>query len=158
MTAATPEVVEPLAPAAARWLSEPAISTANRILESHRLAFGIPLIAPLAADATPEQWAQALFASDRVVMAHDGSDPAGDPGPRLIYANRAALRLWRRPWDELVGMPSSLTAEPTARQERAQRCAASARRHSSTVTATTKSGSSSIMPKADHSMPPVRGS
>jgi len=120
MTAATPEVVEPLAPAAARWLSEPAISTANRILASHRLAFGIPLIAPLAADATPEQWAQALFASDRVVMAHDGSDPAGDPGPRLIYANRAALRLWRRPWNELVGMPSSLTAEPTARQERAQ--------------------------------------
>lgn len=107
-------------PPAAPWLSEAAISTAHRILESHRLAFGIPLIAPLPADATPEQWAQALFASERVVLAHDGSDPAGDPGPRLIYANRAALRLWRRPWAEMVGMPSRLTAEPAARQERSR--------------------------------------
>lgn len=106
--------------AAAPWLNEAAISTANRILDSHRLAFGTTLIAPLAADATPEQWAQALFASERVVLAHDGNDPAGDPGPRLIYANRAALALWRRPWAEMVGMPSRLTAEPMARQERAR--------------------------------------
>jgi hypothetical protein len=55
-----------------------------------------------------------------VVLAHDGADPSADPGPRLIYANRAALRLWRRHWAELVGMPSRLTAEPAARQERAQ--------------------------------------
>jgi hypothetical protein len=102
------------------WLSEAAIDVAQRILNSHRRAFGSPLIAPLPADATPTQWAQALFAAERVVMAHDGSDPGGDPGPRLIYANRAALRLWRRAWGELVGMPSRLTAEPAARQERAQ--------------------------------------
>ena len=108
------------APAAAPWLRESAVLTASRILESHRLAFGSLPIAPLPVDATPEQWAQALFASERVVLAHDGIDPSGDPGPRLIYANRAALRLWRRPWAELVGMPSRLTAEPTARQERAQ--------------------------------------
>jgi hypothetical protein len=106
--------------AAAPWLSEAAIVTANRILRSHALAFGTPLIAPLPADATPEQWAQALFAAERVVLAHDGADPAGDPGPRLIYANREALKLWRRSWADLVGMPSRLTAEPGARQERAQ--------------------------------------
>ena len=108
------------APIPAPWLADPAITAAARILQSHQLAFGAPLIAPLAADATPEQWAQALFASERVVLAHDGADPAGDPGPRLIYANRSALRLWRRSWAELVGMPSRLTAEPGARQERAQ--------------------------------------
>jgi hypothetical protein len=102
------------------WLSEAAIGVAQGILNSHRMAFGSPLIAPLPADATPCQWAQALFAAERVVMAHDGADPGGDPGPRLIYANRAALRLWRRPWGELLGMPSRLTAEPAARQERVQ--------------------------------------
>lgn len=106
------------APAAAPWLSPGAIATANRILHSHALAFGTPLIASLPGDATPEQWAQALFAAERVVLAHDGANPADDPGPRLIYANRAALRLWQRNWFELVGMPSRLTAEPAARQER----------------------------------------
>jgi hypothetical protein len=109
-----------MTPPAAPWLSEAAIAIAQRILHSHQRAFGATLIAPLPADATPEQWAQALFAADRVVLAHDGADPSADPGPRLIYANRAALRLWRRHWAELVGMPSRLTAEPAARQERAQ--------------------------------------
>ncbi len=107
-------------PATSPWLSETAIATAQQILSSHRMAFGLPLIASLPADATPTQWAQALFASDRVVLSHDGADPGGNPGPRLIYANRAALRLWRRPWAEMVGMPSRLTAEPASRRERAQ--------------------------------------
>ncbi len=44
----------------------------------------------------------------------------GDPGPRLIYANRAALRLWQRPWEAMVGMPSKLTAEPAERASRRQ--------------------------------------
>ena len=49
-----------------------------------------------------------------VVLAHDGS-----ADPRLIYANRAALLLWRRPWSAMVGLPSRLTAEPAERQSRA---------------------------------------
>ena len=102
------------------WLHAAAISTALRLLNSHQRAFGRALIAPLPGDATPAQWAQALFAADQVVLAHDGADPAGDPGPRLIYANRAALTLWRRRWEAMVGMPSRLTAEPAARAERAQ--------------------------------------
>jgi hypothetical protein len=48
-----------------------------------------------------------------VVLAHAGSED-----PRLIYANRAALTLWRRRWREMVGMPSRLTAEPVERQAR----------------------------------------
>jgi hypothetical protein len=74
----------------------------------------------LAADATPLQWAQALFCAEVVVLAHDDADPAADPGPRLIYANRAALSLWRRPWSQLVGMPSRHTAEPGERAGRAR--------------------------------------
>ena len=43
---------------------------------------------------SPAHLAQELFQLDTVVLAHDGADPGGDPGPRLIYANAAALRLW----------------------------------------------------------------
>lgn len=109
----------PGARAAAPWLSPAAQTAASRILTSHRRAYGRPLLAGLPADATRQQWAQALFVAETVVLAHDGADPTGDPGPRLIYANRAALGLWRRPWAELVGMPSRLTAEPGERAGRA---------------------------------------
>lgn len=102
------------------WLSPASQQLVAQLLRSHEQAFGRPLLAGLSADATPLQWAQALFAAERVVLAHDGADPGSDPGPRLIYANRAALRLWRRSWAELVGLPSRLTAEPAERAGRAQ--------------------------------------
>ncbi|WP_416233302.1 MEKHLA domain-containing protein [Cyanobium gracile] len=63
---------------------------------------------------SPLQAAQELFVATTVVLAHDGS-----ADPRLIYANRAALLLWRRPWSAMVGLPSRLTAEPAERQSRA---------------------------------------
>jgi hypothetical protein len=85
------------------------------ILESHRAAFGAPLVAGIDAQANPRLAAQEVFAADRAVLAHDG---AADP--RLIYANAVALRLWRRRWEEMVGLPSRLTAEPCERQERAR--------------------------------------
>jgi hypothetical protein len=84
------------------------------LLSSHQRAFGTPLVAGLAGGATPRQAAQEVFAADRAVLAHDGS-----ADPRLIYANATALRLWRRRWDAMVGLPSRLTAAPAERQERA---------------------------------------
>jgi hypothetical protein len=108
------------ASAPAPWLTPAAQARAVCLLTSYRRAFGSPLIAGLAADAPPQGLAQELFASDAVVLAHDGADPNGDPGPRLIYANRAALRLWQRPWAAMVGMPSKLTAEPAERASRRQ--------------------------------------
>ena len=107
-------------PAAAAWLTAAAITSACRILDSHQRVFERPLIAEPAGGLVPLQRAQALFSSERLVLAHDGADPSDDPGPRLIYANRAALHLWRRPWHAMVGMPSRLTAEPGERAERAQ--------------------------------------
>jgi hypothetical protein len=112
-----PAAVEPSPPG---WLTPATQQLVGQLLASHERAFGRPLLVGLSADATPLQWGQALFAAATVVLAHDGADPGGDPGPRLIYANRAALRLWRRPWAELVGMPSRLTAEPAERAGRAQ--------------------------------------
>ena len=102
------------------WLTPAAQSLALCLLSNYQRAFGTPLIAGLAADASPQLVAQELFAAELVLLAHDGADPSSEPGPRLIYANRAALRLWQRPWAELVGMPSRLTAEPAERASRRQ--------------------------------------
>jgi hypothetical protein len=102
------------------WLTPAAQALVGRIRTSHHSAYGRPLLAGLPADASPLQWAQALFSAAVVVLAHDDAHPAADPGPRLIYANRAALSLWRRPWSQLVGMPSRLTAEPGERAGRAR--------------------------------------
>ncbi|MCP9943232.1 MEKHLA domain-containing protein [Cyanobium sp. ATX 6E8] len=102
------------------WLAPDAIALAGRLVSSHQQAFAAPLIAGLAADASPQLLAQELFAAEVVVLAHDGADPAADPGPRLTYANRAALRLWQRSWAAMVGMPSRLTAEPAERASRSQ--------------------------------------
>lgn len=101
-------------PDPAPWLDDPAIATAGRILRCHQLAFGRPLLAGVEKGRSSLQAAQELFAASEVVLAHDG---AADP--RLIYANRAALRLWRRPWNRMVGLPSRLTAEPGERRSRA---------------------------------------
>jgi hypothetical protein len=97
------------------WLQEPALALVALILESHRAAFGAALVAGVDPRANPRLAAQEVFAADRAVLAHDG---AADP--RLIYANAAALRLWRRQWEEMIGLPSRLTAEPSERQERAR--------------------------------------
>jgi hypothetical protein len=85
----------------------------ERILASHQRAFGRPLLAGTGPPRDRRQAAQELFTAATVVLAHDG---AADP--RFVYANAAALRLWRRPWGEMVGLPSRLSAAPTERHER----------------------------------------
>jgi hypothetical protein len=101
------------------WLSPPVLERLECLERGHLQAFGRPLLAG-DPDRPLRLRAQELFAAAEVVLAHDGADPGLDPGPRLIYANRSALRLWRRPWAELVGMPSRLTAEPAQRSSRSQ--------------------------------------
>jgi len=89
------------------WLAPDALALAGLRLSSHQQAFAAPLLAGLAADASPQLAAQELFAAEVVVLAHDGAEPAADPGPRLIYANRAALRLWQRSWARSCGEASA---------------------------------------------------
>jgi hypothetical protein len=100
----------------APWLEAAQLEVAACILRSHGQGFGRNLLP----QPDPAHQAQELFACPTVVLAHDGSDPGGDPGPRLIYANAAALQLWQRTWSQMVGLPSRLTAEPQQRQERAR--------------------------------------
>ena len=47
------------------------------------------------------------------VIAHDNATD-----PCIRYANAAALRLWSRCWDEMIGMPSRLTAPEKERAKR----------------------------------------
>lgn len=95
------------------WLTPAACTLAEEILASHQRLFGRPLIAVSAGGRSPRQSAQELFAATTVVLAHDGGED-----PRLLYANREALRLWGRCWPDMVGMPSRLTAAPAERGER----------------------------------------
>jgi hypothetical protein len=97
------------------WLQEPVLEVVGWIVGSHQAAFGSPLLAGVEPWRSPRLVGQEVFAADQVVLAHDGG-----ADPRLIYANAAALRLWKRPWSEMIGLPSRLTAEPKERQARAE--------------------------------------
>jgi hypothetical protein len=93
------------------WLSARLLGISNLILESHQRLFGKALLQAQGSRLA----AQELFVLDRVVLCHDGSED-----PQFIYANRAALLLFRRNWEGMVGMPSRLSASPQQRLKRGQ--------------------------------------
>jgi len=106
----------------APWLTAASLANAELILRSHLRTWGSPLV-PLRPASPARLQAQELFTTATVVLAHDGAED-----PRLIYANRAALTLWRRDWSAMVGLPSRLTAEPAERRGRAGALAEALRR------------------------------
>jgi PAS domain-containing protein len=57
------------------------------------------------------------------VLAHNT-----DPDPRFIYANKAAQAGFEYGWDEIVSLPSRLSAEPVDREDRQSLLDAVARR------------------------------
>lgn len=80
------------------------------LLASHAALLGETLVPAHIADACAWLYEQAPFA----VLAHDTRDD-----PHFVYANLHAQRCFERPWRELVGMPSRLSAEASNRAERA---------------------------------------
>ena len=99
---------------AAPWLTQESQGLTSILLRSHRRALGRALLACDRPGTSRRLTNQELFSSAIAVLAHDSSND-----PRLIYANAKALRLWQRPWSEMIGMPSRYTAEEGAREERA---------------------------------------
>ena len=94
------------------WLKADQQALVAQLLQSHQRAFQRPLMA--SARQQPLRLScQELFACGFPVLAHDGS-----PEPTLTYANAAALRLWDAPWNDLVGLPSRLTAPSAEQAER----------------------------------------
>ena len=85
---------------------------ARLLLDSFRHWTGKSLVQQ---DRSPTEQARELFYASFVVLSHDGSID-----PLLNYANEAGLHLFALKWEELIALPSRLTAEPLHRDERAR--------------------------------------
>ena len=64
-------------------------------------------------DGDADDLARRLYCAPFVVLAHDAA-----PDPVFFYANLAAQELFAMSWREIVRLPSRLSAEPLAREER----------------------------------------
>ena len=83
-----------------------------RLLTSFRRWTGKDLIAP---SLSRKAQARELFYAPFAILSHDTA-----PDPILNYANQTGLRLFGLIWDELVTMPSRLTAQALEQDERAR--------------------------------------
>ena len=84
----------------------------ERLRRTFHALTGRNLINPALA---PEAAADALFHALFVALSHNT-----DPDPLLTYGNRQALELFELTWEELIQMPSRLTAEAPDQAERAR--------------------------------------
>lgn len=80
---------------------------ADLILRCYHHWFGSALVEPT------NDAARALFEAPFAVLSHNT-----DADPLLNYANRQGLSLFAVDWDELLTLPSRLTAEAPLREER----------------------------------------
>lgn len=76
----------------------------------------------LAFDPTTQSAEEALNDAPFVLLSH-----GTEADPVLNYGNRLALQLWEMSWEKFTSMPSRLTAEPMAREDR-ERLLADAKR------------------------------
>jgi hypothetical protein len=111
-----PEIQSPIFSRQVLTLEQPSSDNAYLVVHaellrrSYRALTGRDLIDPT---LTPEDDAEALFFAPFVLLSHNN-----DPDPLMSYANRAGLALFELSWEQLVVMPSRLTAEAPVRQER----------------------------------------
>ena len=85
---------------------------ARRLIESYRRWTGRDLVDR---ELSPVEQARALFEAPFVTASH-----GTEADPVFNYANRAALTLFETTWADFTSMPSRLSAEPVAREERAR--------------------------------------
>jgi predicted DCC family thiol-disulfide oxidoreductase YuxK len=62
---------------------------------------------------TPEEQAKQLFDAPFAIVSH-----GIQADPIFNYGNQTALELWEFPWNEFTQLPSRLSAEPIAQEER----------------------------------------
>lgn len=88
------------------------VTFVEALIAAYASAVSEALVPPSVPKARAAAW---LYAeSPLAVVAHDTQ-----ADPRFVYANRTAQGCFERPWSELVGMPSRLSAEAPERAERA---------------------------------------
>jgi hypothetical protein len=95
-----------------------------QLLQSHQRAFGRPLISAAQPGRSRRLLCQELFACGFPVLAHGTEDD-----PKLTYANAASLQLWETNWNNLIDMPSRLTAPTTEQAERSSALGQAQRLH-----------------------------
>lgn len=83
---------------------------AEMLRRSYRQRTGRDLIDP---GLSPEDAAEALYFAPFVLLSH-----SNDPDPLMRYANLEGLALFELSWEQLITMPSRLTAEAPRREER----------------------------------------
>lgn len=97
-----------------RLLGEPLLHE-NTSAQESPAAEGRTAAGLTAAGLTLERLAKGLYVARCALLCHDASAV-----PRFTYANRAAQELFGRSWDQFIGLPSRLSAEPDHRELRAQ--------------------------------------
>lgn len=97
------------------------IRIAEAIASSFHARVGGHLVPPAASGA---HLATAMMESAAVILCHDNGFKHSEPV--FVYANLAAANLWRSTIEDLIGMPSRLSAPPEHRDERARMLARAA--------------------------------
>jgi hypothetical protein len=93
--------------------SEPALSERLRlIVASYQRLTGKPLVDDAPADIASLR--DAVWNAPRAIVAH-----GTETDPVFFYGNRLALQLFEMSFGEFAHLPSRLSAEPLAREERA---------------------------------------
>ncbi len=87
------------------WLNSETVRLAHDIASSYNRAFKKQLVSSKSFSNRSSTFSQELFIMNAPVLAHDISND-----PLFIYANSAALNLWKLSWSEMIGMPSRLSA------------------------------------------------
>jgi PAS domain S-box-containing protein len=87
------------------------LSLLDVIVSSHQRLLGEPLEPDIRDPLALARWLDE--SAPYCLLAH-----SAEADPRFVYANRAALRCFEYRWDELIGMPSRLSAEAPNRAER----------------------------------------
>jgi hypothetical protein len=92
------------------WKQPEIITWSQLLLDSYQKLLGGELIAR---KGTPQEQAKALFFVPFVVASH-----GTEADPIYNYGNQVLLDLWERDWQDLLQMPSRLSAEPILQEER----------------------------------------
>ena len=88
----------------------PDVSFSDLLISSYRKIVGTPLVPYEMSGAAAAEW---LYQAPFGLLAQDTSLDA-----RFVYANLAAQRRFEYSWQEFMGMPSRLSAEPQNQDQR----------------------------------------
>ena len=87
------------------WLNEETLKLINCIWHSYRYTFNGFLISSHESFESNLELGEILLKWNNPLLAHNKAKE-----PCLTFVNYAALKLWKRSWKEMIGMPSKLTA------------------------------------------------